>query len=246
MPNVIHVSKLGSQTALFYLTQGDAQTKAVTFVVPRNDGAENLDGLVWMLQIVNAAGQNDATGFLAEVKGSNLHMTWVCGGVLTAAAGRASIQLCGYDSTGAMQWSSGQYYIEVLERMSQTFSGEETEVMSELQILVDAAVRKAAEAAARAEVVACMTVKAHSIPAGYDATADFDRTTGVLTIGIPQAENGGAGGGKPEIGDSLDYDEKGRLVVNVTDKIAQNNNLPVSSSAVYTTVGNINALLETI
>lgn len=40
--------------------------------------------------------------------------------------------------------------------------------------------------------------------------------------------------------------ENGTLRVNTTDIASQNNNLPITSAAVFEIVGNINALLETI
>ena len=53
--------------------------------------------------------------------------------------------------------------------------------------------------------------------------------------------------GKPfsEIGEGLKVDG-GKLVVDTTDKIEQGNIKPVTSAAVYTVVGNINALLASI
>ena len=65
---------------------------------------------------------------------------------------------------------------------------------------------------------------------------------------------GGGGGGswdditdKPfdTLGDSLKVNNRA-LEVNSTDDVEQDNTLPITSSAVYTTIGNIKALLETI
>lgn len=122
--------------------------------------------------------------------------------------------------------------------------GESVPSLDELLAKIDAIDR----VTTRAERVANMTARAQTLPAGYDATAHYDKETGVLTIGVPLSkfEGGGTGGGMPGINESLKYDEDGDLGVNVTDEIAENNRLPVSSAAVFTTVGNINALLETI
>lgn len=58
---------------------------------------------------------------------------------------------------------------------------------------------------------------------------------------------GGGGGGGYTIGDGLKYDpESNILSVNTADVVEKDNTLPVTSAAVYTTVGNIEALLETI
>lgn len=122
--------------------------------------------------------------------------------------------------------------------------GESVPSLDELLAKIDAIDR----VTTRAERVANMTAKAQTLPAGYDATAHYDKETGVLTIGVPlsKVEGGGTGGGMPGINETLMYDAEGDLGVNVTDEIAENNRLPVSSAAVYTTVGNINVLLETI
>lgn len=58
---------------------------------------------------------------------------------------------------------------------------------------------------------------------------------------------GGGGGGGYTIGDGLKYDpESNILSVNTADVVEKDNTLPITSAAVYTTVGNIEALLETI
>lgn len=111
-----------------------------------------------------------------------------------------------------------------------------------------AEVGKLEDTAKRAETVANMTAKAKTLPAGYDATAEYNKETGELTIGIPlsRMEGGGSGGGMPTINETLVIDAEGDLGVNTTDQVEENNRLPITSAAVYTTVGNINALLETI
>lgn len=48
------------------------------------------------------------------------------------------------------------------------------------------------------------------------------------------------------LGDNMEVDESGKVIVKTTDDIEQDNTLPITSSAVYTTVGNIQALLDTI
>lgn len=58
--------------------------------------------------------------------------------------------------------------------------------------------------------------------------------------------NRGAGGGTYfEVDETLTL-ENGVLSVNRADKMEKDNSLPITSAAVYTEVGNINALLETI
>lgn len=77
---------------------------------------------------------------------------------------------------------------------------------------------------------------------GTDALSLDGMATAIVSI-----ETGGGGGG----GTSFTTDEtltlkNGVLSVNTADTAEKDNTLPITSSAVYTTVGNINALLETI
>lgn len=58
---------------------------------------------------------------------------------------------------------------------------------------------------------------------------------------------GGGGGGGYQIGDGLKLDaETNTLSVDTADTVEKDNTKPVTSAAVYTEVGNINALLATI
>lgn len=56
----------------------------------------------------------------------------------------------------------------------------------------------------------------------------------------------GSGGASELITDETLKMENGILKVNTADEVEKDNTLPVTSAAVYTEVGNINALLETI
>lgn len=71
---------------------------------------------------------------------------------------------------------------------------------------------------------------------------------GNLVAAINEARNsGGSGGGGYTIGDGLKLDAAtNTLSVDTADKVEQDNTKPVTSAAVYTEVGNINALLATI
>lgn len=90
-----------------------------------------------------------------------------------------------------------------------------------------------------AERITGMKVQAETLAAGSGATAAWDGEAGVLTLGIPSGET------------YFDVDEtltlkNGVLSVNRAEKMEKDNSLPITSAAVYTEVGNINALLETI
>lgn len=76
----------------------------------------------------------------------------------------------------------------------------------------------------------------------------------VLDKGIVEAEvlagvvntGGGGGGGVSFITDETLTLKDGVLSVNTAKEVEQDNTLPITSAAVYTTVGNISALLDTI
>ena len=69
-----------------------------------------------------------------------------------------------------------------------------------------------------------------------------------LVAAINEArQSGGGGGGGYQIGDGLKLDaETNTLSVDTADVVEKDNTKPVTSAAVYTEVGNINALLATI
>ena len=71
---------------------------------------------------------------------------------------------------------------------------------------------------------------------------------GNLVAAINEArQSGGGSGGGYNIGDGLKLDPNtNTLSVDTADKVEQDNTKPVTSAAVYTEVGNINALLATI
>lgn len=71
---------------------------------------------------------------------------------------------------------------------------------------------------------------------------------GNLVDAINEARSsGGSGGGGYNIGSGLKLDpDTNTLSVDTADKVEQDNTKPVTSAAVYTEVGNINALLATI
>lgn len=56
----------------------------------------------------------------------------------------------------------------------------------------------------------------------------------------------GGGGSSVDIGEGLKWDEKGRITVDVTNSVEEDNTKPITSAAVYATVGNIEAYLKII
>ena len=106
-----------------------------------------------------------------------------------------------------------------------------------------------------------MSAEAETLPAGSPATASY--AGGVLSLGIPKGDKGdkgdkgepGTGGasawseitGKPfdTIGENLKV-VNGALTVDTAPNVQQDNTKPITSAAVYTEVGNINALLALI
>ena len=103
-----------------------------------------------------------------------------------------------------------------------------------------------------------MTAEAVTLPPNSQATAEY--ANGVLTIGVPRgADGGGEGGGGGElypatkyslggiiVGEDLAVTATGLLSVVKANKVEQDNTHPITAAAVYTEVGNINALLQTI
>lgn len=91
-----------------------------------------------------------------------------------------------------------------------------------------------------------------TLEAGQNATASIGGTAGspVLNLGIPRGakgEPGEGGGGGYKIGDGLKLDTKTNTIsVDTAAAVERDNTKPITSAAVYTEVGNINALLETI
>ena len=71
----------------------------------------------------------------------------------------------------------------------------------------------------------------------------------VLNLGIPKGAKGepGEGGGGYKIGDGLKLDTKTNTIsVDTAAAVERDNTKPITSAAVYTEVGYINSLLETI
>lgn len=91
---------------------------------------------------------------------------------------------------------------------------------------------------------------------GVSPTVELSKKDGVTTLTITDVngtqsveildgKDGSGGGVDFETDDTLTL-ENGVLSVNTADDVEKDNTLPVTSAAVYTEVGNINALLATI
>ena len=102
-----------------------------------------------------------------------------------------------------------------------------------------------------------MTAEAVTLPPNSQATAEY--ADGVLTIGVPRGADGGGGGGGVDlypatkyslggiiVGEDLAVTTTGLLSVVKANAVEQDNTHPITAAAVYTEVGNINALLQTI
>ena len=102
-----------------------------------------------------------------------------------------------------------------------------------------------------------MTAEAVTLPPNSQATAEY--ADGVLTIGVPRGADGGGGGGGVDlypatkyslggiiVGDDLAVTSTGLLSVVKANRVEQDNTHPITAAAVFTEVGNINALLQTI
>ena len=94
---------------------------------------------------------------------------------------------------------------------------------------------------------------AESVPEIEKKIGDLDKLTttakSTLVAAINEAAHSGGGGGSGYIVDvSEDFavDGSGKLSLRKADAVEQDNTRPITSAAVYTEVGNINALLATI
>lgn len=102
-----------------------------------------------------------------------------------------------------------------------------------------------------------MTAEAVTLPPNSQATAEY--ADGVLTIGVPRGADGGGGGGGVDlypatkyslggiiVGEDLQITSTGLLSVVKANVVEQDNTHPITAAAVYTEIGNIDALLQTI
>ena len=103
-----------------------------------------------------------------------------------------------------------------------------------------------------------MSAEAVTLPPNSKATAEY--ANGVLTIGVPRgADGGGEGGGGVDlypatknslggiiVGEDLQVTSTGLLSVVKANAVEQDNTHPITAAAVYTEIGNIDALLQTI
>lgn len=102
-----------------------------------------------------------------------------------------------------------------------------------------------------------MSAEAVTLPPGSQAMAEY--ADGVLTIGVPRGADGGGGGGGVDlypatkyslggiiVGEDLQVTSTGLLSVVKANAVEQDNTHPITAAAVFTEVGNINALLQTI
>jgi len=103
-----------------------------------------------------------------------------------------------------------------------------------------------------------MSAEAVTLPPNSQATAEY--ADGVLTIGVPRGADGGGGGGGGVdlypatkyslggiiVGEDLAVTSTGLLSVVKANAVEKDNTHPITAAAVYTEVGNINALLQTI
>ena len=120
---------------------------------------------------------------------------------------------------------------------------------------IEQAYPTAIEEALRAvDTLTGVRARAYSLPSSAEATVTFEEDADggrTIVYGIPRGKDGSGGegggsGGVDFITDETLHLTNGVLGVNTAKSVEEDNTLPVTSAAVYTTVGNINALLETI
>lgn len=161
-----------------------------------------------------------------------------------------------------------QVKIKVRERATPT----DTEPTPQQQDVITKAIAALNEGVSRSETAAAaakeakdawesMSAEAETLPAGSPATASY--AGGVLSLGIPKGDKGDKGDkGEPGTGGASAWSEitdkpfdtigenlkvvNGALTVDTAPNVQQDNTKPITSAAVYTEVGNINALLALI
>lgn len=120
---------------------------------------------------------------------------------------------------------------------------------------IEQAYPTAIEEALRAvDTLTGVNARAVTLAPGSEATVELeedDEGNRTIVYGIPRGRDGaggdGGGGFAYEIGRGLKVEEDGvTLSVDTADAVEADNTLPITSAAVHVTVGNINALLETI
>ena len=129
-----------------------------------------------------------------------------------------------------------EHYPDAVEKMREEISEHRDEMAEQTKVVADAA-NRAEDAAERAEH-ATPEVNPEAI-----AKAVEDYMT-LHPVGLPTATADKLGAVR--VGQNLLIDEAGVLSVDTANEAEQDNTRPITSAGVFATVGNINALLETI
>lgn len=233
----ILADKSAPMSPMIRLMCGDTRTQIVRFIVHRLFGEVDLCNLSWKIKIKNAKGETDIHEPHGDVVCSEEQITveWLIHGLATAAPGETRFELIGVDGDADGEpiiWQSGIGIILVTECLNAESSSSEEHLseLNKLIVYVDGELENV-------------------ISAGEAATEAARRANEAAE----RAENAGSGGasGLPAV---TEEDNGKLLMVNAgkweaqapADVVEPDNTRPITSAAVYATVGNINALLETI
>ena len=203
----------------------DEKVTKIPFTCPRVVG-NNVDLTEYNLYInyQNASGASNA--YLIDdlvVSGDNITFSWLLSRYVTFSPGVVKYSFCAKKSNGdtiSNEWNTTIATGLVIQGLEAT-----REIIEENPDIIEALISKA---------------HTHENKAVLDK---FSETDGKPTYDGEALGGGGAGG--YAIGDGLKV-ENGKLSVDTATVAEQDNTKPITSGAVYTAVGNINALLATI
>lgn len=244
----ISADKSVPMSPMIRLMCGDTRTQIIRFVIPRLFGNVDLCDLEWSIKVVNSKGTSDVHSPYNEVQCSEdeIKIDWLVHGVATAAPGVTDFEVIGVNKDVEGQpivWQSGIGKILVTECLNAEPSGgrEQLTEIDEMILFVRGELTNVIEAGEAATDAARLANEAAD-RANKAAANAGGGGSGIVSVDIASSENLGV----IRVGENLNIDENGVLSVDIAETVEQDNSRPITSAAVHMTVGNINALLETI
>lgn len=223
---------------------GDARTQIVSIVIPRLFGDVDLCDLTWSIKVVNPKGVTDVCTPYGDVQCTDdeIIVDWLICGVATAAPGTTNFEVIGVDETvdgHPIVWQSGIGNLLVSECLNASPSGDQGEQLSSLDKLIIYVNGELTNVIAAGEAASDAAKRANDAAERAEKAVD---NIGEVTIGIASKEKLGI----IRVGENLKIDENGVLSVDTATAVEQDNTRPVTSAAVHTELGNIEALLANI
>lgn len=151
MANIVNLTKVGSNTPIARLVQGDKNSEKITFVLPEIDAPFDLN---WRVIINGAEGLKDTAPLEIIRTEKEVQLLWTCGWSAAAEVGMTTLQIEGYDKKGECRWRSGEYCIDVGSAKEDGEAEVPEGGMTQIQELIQMAVTDATEAAEEARTAA--------------------------------------------------------------------------------------------